>query len=412
MTAKHTTLVAIAVVTVFTAVVTAQSSSRNYTQWRGSRRDGAAAAFNEPKAWPERLTERWKVDVGLGYATPLVVGDRIYMFSRKGENETMSALDAASGKVLWQTGYPVRFEMNKAAARHGPGPKATPVFANGRLYSIGMTGIVTAFDAGSGKQLWQKPGSEPLPMYTTHSFSPAFDRGVVFFHVGGHGKGALTAFDASTGEVKWSWDGDGPGYGSPIVVDLAGTRQVIALTQAKLVGLDAATGALLWARPFVSTNFTNSATPVLYRQTVIASNGGPVVAVNVTKRNNAWAVENAWENPDQPFRLSNAVVVGDTVFGLSQRNQGQYFAIDARTGKTLWTSEPRQAANASIVYSGRVVFSLEEDGELVVFRNSGTGLEQLRRYKLADAETWTQPVISGNRVFVKDVSSLALWTLN
>ena len=146
--------------------------------------------------------------------------------------------------------------------------------------------------------------------------------------------------------------------------------------------------------------------------TVIASNGGPVLAVNVTKRNNAWAVENAWENPDHPFRLSNAVVVGDTVFGLSQRNMGQYFAIDARTGKTLWTSEPRQAANASIVYSGRVLFSLEEDGELVVFRNSGTGLEELRRYKLAGAETWTQPVISGNRVFVKDVSSLALWTLN
>jgi outer membrane protein assembly factor BamB len=412
MTARQTTLMAVAVLTAFTAVLAAQSSSRDYTQWRGSRRDGSAAAFSEPKAWPERLTQQWKVDVGLGYATPLVVGNRIYMFSRKDENETMSALDAGSGKVLWQTGYPVRFEMNKAAARHGPGPKSTPVFANGRLYSIGMTGIVTAFDAGSGKQLWQKPGSELVPMYTTHAFSPVVDRGVVIFHVGGHGKGALTAFDANTGDVKWSWDGDGPSYGSPIVVDLAGTRQVITLTQAKLVGLDAATGALLWERPFVSNNFTNSATPVLYRQTVIASNGGPVVAVTVTKRNNEWAVENAWENADQPFRLSNAVVVGDTIFGLSTRNMGQYFAIDARTGKTLWTSEPRQAGNASLVYAGRVLFSLEEDGELVAFRTGGTGLEELRRYKVADTETWTQPVISGNRVFVKDVSSLALWTLN
>jgi outer membrane protein assembly factor BamB len=403
---------AIAVLTALTAVTAAQSSSRNYTQWRGSRRDGAAAAFSEPKGWPERLTQRWKVDVGLGYATPLVVGDRLYMFSRKDENETMSALDAGSGKVLWQTGYPARFEMNKAAARHGPGPKSTPVFANGRLYSIGMTGIVTAFDAGSGKQLWQKPGSELVPMYTSHAFSPVVDRGVVIFHVGGHGKGAVTAFDVNTGDVKWSWDGDGPGYGSPIVVDLGGTRQVITITQAKLVGLDAATGALLWERPFVSNNFTNSVTPVLYRQTLIMSNGGPVVAVNVTKRNNEWAVENAWENADQPFRLSNAVVVGDTIFGLSTRNMGQYFAIDARTGKTLWNSEPRQAGNASLVYAGKVLFSLEEDGELVVFRNGGTGLEELRRYKLADTETWTQPVISGNRVFVKDVSSLALWTLN
>jgi outer membrane protein assembly factor BamB len=334
------------------------------------------------------------------------------MFSRQGQNEVMSALDAASGKVLWQTGYPAPFEMSKAAARHGPGPKSTPVFANGRLYSIGMTGVVTAFDAATGKQLWQKPGSELVPMYTTHAFSPVVDRGVVIFHVGGHDKGALTAFDVNTGDVKWTWNGDGPGYGSPIVVDLGGTRQVITITQAKLVGLDAATGALLWERPFVSNNFTNSATPALYGQTLVMSNGGPVVAVNVARRNNQWVVEDAWENADQPFRLSNVVVVGDTIFGLSQRNMGQYFAIDAKTGKTLWTSEPRQAGNASIVKAGDVLFSLEEDGELVVARNSRTGFEPIRRYKVADSETWAQPTISGNRVLVKDVSSLTLWTLN
>lgn len=396
----------------FATITSAQTPASDYTQWRGANRDGAAAAFAEPKAWPESLTQRWKVDVGLGYATPLVVGDRIYVFSRKGENETMSALDAASGKVLWQTGYPAPFEMSKAAARHGQGPKSTPVFANGRLYSIGMTGAVTAFDAATGKQLWQKPGSTLVPMYTSHSFSPVVDRGLVIFHVGGHDKGALTAYDVNTGAEKWSWNGDGPGYGSPIVVDLGGTRQVITITQAKLVGIDAATGALLWERPFVSNNFTNSATPALYGQTLIMSNGGPVVAVNVTRRNNQWVVEDAWENADQPFRLSNVVVVGDTIFGLSTRNMGQYFAIDAKTGKTLWTSEPRQGGNAAIVKAGNVLFSLEDDGELVVARNSRTAFEQMRRYKVADTETWAQPTISGNRVLVKDVSSLTLWTLN
>ena len=189
----------------------AARARRDWTQWRGPNRDGAAPAPSDPKAWPEQLTQKWKVEVGSGYATPLVVGNRIYQFSRQGEREVMSALDADTGKVLWQTGHDAPFTMHSATTQHGPGPKSTPAFANGRLYSIGMTGIVTAYDANTGKQLWQKPGSTPVPMYTTHAFSPLVDRGLVIFHVGGDNDGALTAYDVNTGEEKWSWKGDGPG---------------------------------------------------------------------------------------------------------------------------------------------------------------------------------------------------------
>jgi outer membrane protein assembly factor BamB len=389
----------------------AQRATLDYPQWRGQNRDGAAASFAQPKAWPDTLTLQWKSEVGLGYATPLIVGNRVYVFSRRGENEVMSALDAATGKEQWHTDYPVTFTMNKGAARHGTGPKSTPAFADGRLFSIGMTGIVTAFDAATGKQVWQKPGSEIVPMFTTHAFSPVVDRGVVIFHLGGHDKGAITAFDVNTGATRWTWSGDGPAYGSPILVELGGTRQVITLTQSKLIGIDATTGSLLWERPFVSPNFTNSATPVLSGQTIIVSNGGPVSAVTVTKRGSQWMTEDAWTNADVPYRLSNPVLVGDRLFGLSTRNTGQYFSLDAKSGKTLWTSEGRQAGNAAIVNGGDVVFSLEEDGELVVVQSSATAFELVRRYKVADSETWTQPAISGNRIFVKDVSTLALWTL-
>src|SRR4051812_17091376 len=106
----------------FAAAAGAQGESTDVTQWRGANRDGAAA-FTAPAAWPEQLTQKWKVDVGLGYATPLVVGNRVFVFSRQGENEVMSAVDAQTGKVLWHTDYPAPFEMNKAAAQHGPGPK-------------------------------------------------------------------------------------------------------------------------------------------------------------------------------------------------------------------------------------------------------------------------------------------------
>src|SRR2546428_13666272 len=106
--------------------------------------------------------------------------------------------------------------MNRGAARHEKGPKSTPTFANGRLYTLGMSGIVTAFDAATGKQLWQKPAPAVQPTYHTAQ-SALVDRGLVILHVGGNNQGALTAFEAATGAVKWAWNGDGPGYGSPIL---------------------------------------------------------------------------------------------------------------------------------------------------------------------------------------------------
>ena len=394
--------------------LSAQRPSSDWTQWRGSNRDGVAAAPSDAAAWPAQLTQKWKLEVGLGYATPLVVGNRIYQFARKGEREVMMAIDADGGKVLWETGHSAVFTPMSAAAPHGAGPKSTPVFFNGRLYSIGMTGIVTAYDAASGKQLWQKPGSATVPMYTSHSFSPIINGQNVIFHLGGHDEGAITAFDLNTGDVRWTWRGDGPGYGSPVLAEFGGTRQIVTITQGKLVGIDVANGVLLWERAFVSPNFTNSATPIVAGDLLVVSsgNGPPTSAYRVSKKGAEWVVETAWENPEVPMRLSDAVAAGDVLFGISTRNAGQYFAVDMKTGKTLWTSEGRQAAHAAIARSGDLFFSMEEDGELVVARNSRTGFEPLHRYKVSDAATWAQPSYSGNRVFVKDVSTLALWTLN
>src|SRR5262249_16237974 len=155
--------------------------------------------------------------------------------------------DADAAKPIWKTSYAAPFNVNSAAARHEKGPKSTPTFANGRLYALGMTGIVTAFDAVTGRQIWQKPAT-PTPLYHT-AMAPLVDRGLVILHGGGHDRGALTAFDAASGAVKWSWNGDGPSYGSPMVADFDGTRQVIVLTQDNLVGVSATSGELLWKRP-------------------------------------------------------------------------------------------------------------------------------------------------------------------
>jgi outer membrane protein assembly factor BamB len=387
----------------------AQRPSTDVTQWRGASRDGVVTGLAAPQAWPETLTERWKVEIGTGYATPLVVGDRVYQFSRIGDNETMTALDAASGKIVWQAGHPATFTMNPATKQHGPGPKSTPVFFNGRLYSIGMTGTVTAWDAASGKQVWQKVGSGPEMLYTSHAFSPLVDGGHVIFFVGGNDRGALTAFDLNTGAVAWSWTGDGPGYASPMVATFDGVRQIITPTQTKIVGVDATSGALLWERPLVHQFVSNSITPVVSGQTVIVAGTGPLFAFAVARRAGQWTTEPIWENEELPLRYTTPVVSGDMLFGLSGRNSGQYYAIDSKTGKTLWTSDGRQAAHASVARAGDLLFSLESDGELVVARSSQTSFQPLRKYKVSPNETWAQPAISGNRVFVKDVTALTLW---
>ncbi len=130
----------------------------------------------------------------------------------------------------------------------------------------------------------------------------------------------------------------------------------------------------------MSSNFTNAVTPVVYGQTIIVSgNGGPTVAFTVAKQNNQWNITTAWENADIPYRLSNSVLLGDALFGLTSRNMGQYFSVDAKTGKTLWSSDPRQAGNAAIVKAGNLAFSLEDDGELVVFRSGPTGFEIVKK---------------------------------
>src|SRR5262245_17965813 len=405
-------LVAVITIAGSSGVVPAQAGGA-WPQWRGPNRDGTLAAFTEPRAWPEQLNQKWKIEIGTGYATPIVVGNRVYAFSRQEENEVLRAIDADSGKILWETKYPASFKMNPATSRHGPGPKSTPTFANGRLFTLGISGIVTAFDAATGRQLWQKPAGAVEPLYHT-SQSALVDRGLVILHVGGHKDGALTAYDPATGAVKWTWTGDGPSYGSPIAADIDGTHQVITFSQEFLVGVDAATGQLLWRTPFTARSTTNSITPLVYggRTIIVSGQGKPLTAYTVAKKDGQWTAEMAWENPQLSMSFSNAVLVGDAVFSMSAMNSGQFFWADAKTGKTLWTSNPRQAANAAIVRSSNLLFVLKDDGELMVARSAPGGFEPLKTYTVANSATWPAPSFSGNRIFVRDISTLALWTVN
>ena len=137
-----------------------------------------------------------------------------------------------------------------------------------------------------------------------------------------------------------------------------------------------------------------------------------ITAFRVAAGAGGWSTQDVWHTDEVSLHMTNGVEINGVLYGLSHLNSGQYFGLDLDTGRVLWMSEPRQAQNAAIVRSGDTIFSLQDDAELLVLNASRTGLDPIRRYEVATSATWTQPAISENRFFVKDVRNLTLWTLD
>ncbi|HUE03533.1 MAG TPA: PQQ-binding-like beta-propeller repeat protein [Bryobacteraceae bacterium] len=381
--------------------------AEDWPQWRGPHRDGIAVGFAEPKTWPEKLTLKWKVAVGEGHSSPVVADGVIYLHTRQGDREVITALHPENGQTIWQEGYNAPYSMNPAATTHGKGVKSTPAVEDGRIFTFGISGILSCFDAKTGKLQWRKEFGSPDFGVAT---SPMVDHGRVIVYVGGNTPGALTAFDAATGAEKWSWKGDGPAYASPILVEIAGTRQVVTQSRSNIVSVSADTGNLLWQIPFTTPYAQNIVTPVLHRDTLIFSGiDNPVMGVKVFKHDAQWTTETVWKNKDFSMYMSSPVVSGDLLFGFSERKRGQFFCLKPDDGSTLWASEGRQADSAAIVAAGSAWLILTPDANLIVARQSDKAFEPLRKYSVADSPTWAHPVVLGRGILIKDATHLALW---
>jgi outer membrane protein assembly factor BamB len=385
-------------------------SPPGWPQWRGPARDGVASAFTVPPTWPAQLTKKWQATVGAGHSSPVISGNRVLVHTRQGAGEIVAAYDLESGKQLWQQSVEAPYTVNPAAAGHGPGPKSTPAVAGGRVFTLGISGIFSAHDLATGKLLWRKNAPPTPPEYGTAA-SPLVDGASVIAFLGGKNAGALTAMDAATGAVKWEWKGDGPGYSSPIIATLAGTRHVIVQSQSRLVGVNAADGRLLWETPIKTPYDQNSVTPLVSNGLVIYSGlENPTIALRVTaNQGKAWSAAPAWRNEDLSMYMSSPAATGNALFGLSNKNRGQFFAIDPASGKTLWTTKGREAENASIVRAGDYLLLATTNSELIVARANAARYEEVKRYSVADSAMWAHPAFAGRTIIVKDVNTLTAW---
>ncbi|MDP2321000.1 MAG: PQQ-binding-like beta-propeller repeat protein [Acidobacteriota bacterium] len=244
----------------------ADAAAQDWPEWRGPSRDGTVPAAVVPAAWPAGVARAWHVDVGEGYASPVVAGGRAYLHSRSDPEETVTAIELATGKVIWQQRYQAPFQKNQYAKNMAKGPNSTPIVSGSRLYTLGVTGVLSAWNLTDGSLAWREDYSATIDtskMFCGTAMSPLVEGGSLIVQVGSdvHG-GRVMALDPATGKARWTWRGLGPGYASPLAVTVHGVRQLIALTNGSIIGLHAATGALLWSVPFPDEWHENIASPV------------------------------------------------------------------------------------------------------------------------------------------------------
>ena len=391
--------------------------------FRGANRDGRVggwpAAMNDPHRWPEALDQRWRIPVGLGHASPVVRGDTVFVFSREGDEEVLRALRAADGEEIWRSAYPAPYTMNRSALGHGPGPKGTPEIAAGRIFTLGISGILSAWNADDGELLWRRlpaprfSGNES-PLYGAGSSPGAIAEGErVLVHLGGPNDGAFAAFDAATGETVWELAGDGPAYVSPILVEIAGIPVIPTMTEERIVLAAPADGRVLWEMAFTTPYDQNIVNPLVLpggEVVIFAGLGNPTFAVRFSSApDGALAGETVWEAQDSPFYMSNPVLTGDRLVGFSERNSGQFVALDIGTGEDIWRSPPRLGENAALLVAGDTILALTDTAELLVLDARAATFDPLRRYEVASSPTWAHPAPLGDGLLVKDETHLTLW---
>lgn len=443
------------------------AAGADWPQWRGPNRDAKVADFSAPSTWPKELTKKWSVSVGLGVATPALVGDKLYVFSREGDNlqnrqtgnEVLRCLDAATGKEIWKQSYPAQ-PSGTPGPRAVEGPRSSPAVADGKIVTVGAWGMLTCWDAGTGKQLWQKDDFKSVPPFKVAS-SPIIVDGLVIAPLGGPNNGGVVAYDLSSGAEKWKWTGPAWSYSSPVMMTVAGTRLVIVQVGDGIVALQLADGKHVWETYFDGQGGLpyNATSPIVQGDMLIygPDNLGEK-AVKFEKQGEKFTAKEQWTNRENNVQFISPVVRDGVLLGLSAGNK--FFGIEVSSGKTTWMADapppPPPAAGGgfgkgggggfgkgggdkggkggdkfggggkgggrggmggarvygSIVDAGSVLLALTEAGHLIVLQPTGKEFKEIAKYKVGENGACAYPVVAGNRLYVKDENAITLWTID
>ena len=384
--------------------------------WLGPERNGWVDNFKSPKQWPEKLGRVWQAKVGLGYGSALVAGGHVYQHARQGEDEVVWCLDLQTGKVKWRKSYATPFKMGGGGERHGKGPKSSPVFSDGRVFVMSITGVLSAWDATTGKLLWRRGYGSRFKKshpYWGSSNSPIVDGKRVIAHFGTDEAGMLVALDVETGKEVWNQGKDGTCYSSPLLVNHHGIRQVIEWNHRALVGVESKSGRLLWEHPFPHTSHNqNMPTPSFHRgQVLLGGENRGVHGLEPQLKDGSWTVKRHWSQMKVALDMSSAVVNGGLLYGFSHLGRGRFFCLDPKTGKILWQGPERTGENVMFLSIPGHILALINSGELRVIAARDDRYENIASWRVAENSTWAPPVLLQDGILIKDKETLTMWAL-
>jgi len=397
------------------ALAATVASGQEWTQWRGPARDGSVSGKNVPATWPESLKKTWRVEIGEGYSSPVVAGGRVFVHGRRDPEEIVESINLADGKVIWQQKYQSEFKKNQYAVEMAKGPHATPLIVGNRLFTLGVTGILNAWDTATGKQLWTRDFSKEIDtskLFCGTAASPLLVDGRLVVQIGSdiHG-GQILALNPATGATEWEWRGLGPGYASPVMIEAGGVKQIAAMTEGSIVGVDGKTGKELWSVPFPDEWHENITTPLWTGTHLIVSGTRQGThAYTLKQTGGKWEATETWKNPDIAMYMSSPVFGDGLIYGHSSKKKGQFFAIDEKTGAVRWTTEGREGEHASLLLTPQNVVFLTNGGDLIVAKRNTPAFAVEHRYEVAQASTFAMPVLLGSNILVRDATGLTLLT--
>jgi outer membrane protein assembly factor BamB len=381
----------------------AAQSGGEWPQWRGASRDGISKETGLLKSWPDGGPPLlWKATgAGRGYSSVSISKGRIYTLGLRGDKEYVIAFDAATGKEVWATAHGSAFRNDR-----GDGPRGTPTVDGDRVYSLGGGGDLSAVDAKTGKLIWQmnvlqKFGGTNITWGISESPLVLGDKVIV--NAGGR-DASIVALNTKDGSVIWKSQGisDRSGYSSGVPVQVGSTTQVVFFTHNRVVGLDAKDGKLLWDYPKAANDVANAATPVVRGNRIWVSSdygqGGGLVEIKADGK-----AQEVYFTREMRNHHSSSVLIGDHLYGFSG---GILTAMKFDTGEVAW--KDRSVGKGSLVFADGMLYLLSENGVVGLAEAKPEGYVERGRFRLPQDSlpTWAHPVVAGGRLYLRDQDTL------
>jgi len=382
----------------------AAETGAEWPGFRGPHRDGIVTGVRIATDWAASPpVELWRRPIGPGWSSFAVRGDRIYTQEQRGEEEVVACYHAASGEPVWKHGDAARFWESNG----GAGPRATPTLSDGRVYTLGATGILNALDAGDGAVVWTRDAASDtgakLPGWG-FAGSPLVVDGLVVAAASGR----LAAYDLATGDLRWRGPAGGEGYSSPHLATIDGVAQVLMLSGAGVTGVAPADGTLLWEHPWKGYPIVQPALTADGDVLINVSAQSGLRRIAVAHGPGGWTVEERWTSIGLKPYFNDFVVHQGHAYGF---DGGILASIDLADGKRKWKGGRYGHGQLVLLPDQDLLLVLSEQGELALVGATPEGFTELARHPAIEGKTWNHPVLAGDLLLVRNGEEMVAFRL-